>query len=196
MSSPFVWKGSPALPGVGKAQTSLWSVSRNPAGLPPEPSLTSTERCLAYLFDTDAVSEVLRKRPLPAYLEWLATIPPAEQFTSAVVVGELYRGAFRSVHRDRHLANIEGRILSALTVLPYDHSMACVYGEIHAALTTSGRILEDADLQIAATAIHHGLELVTANVQHFERIQTLRLQHVLADAKRAAVKEQAQRSAT
>jgi predicted nucleic acid-binding protein len=151
---------------------------------------------LAYLFDTDAVSEVLRKQPLPAYLEWLASIPPDKQFTSAVVVGELYRGAFRSSHQDRHLTNIEGRILSALTVLPYDHFVACVYGKIHATLTTNGQILEDADLQIAATAIYHGLELVTGNVQHFERIQNLRLQHVLADAKRTAAKEQAQRSAT
>jgi predicted nucleic acid-binding protein len=138
---------------------------------------------VAYLFDTNAISEVLRKRPAPAYLDWLATIPRAEQLTSAVVVGELYRGAFRSIDRDRHLANIEDRVLPVVTVLPYDQAVARVYGEIHAALASAGQILEDADLQIAATAIHHGLELVTGNIQHFERVPGLRLHRALADAR-------------
>jgi hypothetical protein len=31
------------------------------------------------------------------------------------------------------------------------------------------------DLQIAATALHHDLELVTGHVRHFERIPDLRL---------------------
>jgi predicted nucleic acid-binding protein len=137
---------------------------------------------VAYLFDTNAISEVLRKRPAPAYLAWLATIPRAEQHTSAVVVGELYRGAFRSSDRERHLNNIEGRVLASLTVLPYDEAVARVYGEIYAELAGAGQILEDADLQIAATAIHHGLELVTGNLRHFERIPILRIHRVLADA--------------
>jgi hypothetical protein len=32
----------------------------------------------------------LRKTPLAAYVEWLQAVPRAEQFTSAVVIGELY----------------------------------------------------------------------------------------------------------
>lgn len=43
-------------------------------------------------------------------------------------------------------------------------------------------ILPDADLQIAATAIYHDLELVSGNVRHFHRIPNLRLNHVLADS--------------
>ena len=38
---------------------------------------------MPYLFDTDAVSEVLRPRPLPKYLDWLRNVPRDEQFTSA-----------------------------------------------------------------------------------------------------------------
>jgi predicted nucleic acid-binding protein len=41
----------------------------------------------------------------------------------------------------------------------------------------------DADLQIAATAVYHGLELVTGNVKHFSRLACLRVASVLADAK-------------
>ena len=50
---------------------------------------------MVYLFDTDAISEVLRPKPLHRYVRWLQTIPPAEQFTSAVVVRELFKGVVR-----------------------------------------------------------------------------------------------------
>ncbi|MEW5928898.1 MAG: type II toxin-antitoxin system VapC family toxin [Gemmatimonadota bacterium] len=139
---------------------------------------------MAYLFDTDAVSEVLRPRPLAGYVEWLARVPREEQFVSAVTVGELYKGAYRSPARERHLANIEGRVLPAVTVLPYDVATARVFGEIRAALEIMGTIVADADLQIAATAIYHGLELVTGNLRHFERVPGLRLSRVLAEARR------------
>jgi len=135
---------------------------------------------MAYLFDTDAISEILKKRPISAYREWLSNIPREEQFTSAVVIGELYKGAFRSVDTERHLKNIDGRILRAVTVLPYDVAVARVFGRIHADLSAAGRGLADADLQIAATAIHHGLDLVTGNLRHFRRIPHLQIEPILA----------------
>jgi prevent-host-death family protein len=138
---------------------------------------------VAYLFDTDAISELLRSRPLAAYLDWLRAVPRVEQYTSAVVIGELYRGAYRSQHRDRHRKNIEERVLPAITVLPYDTGVARVWGEIQAALETAGTVLADADGQIAATAIRHDLELVTGNRRHFERVPGLRLCRALADAR-------------
>jgi predicted nucleic acid-binding protein len=139
---------------------------------------------VAFLFDTDAISEVLKPRPLPAYVTWLRNIPRAEQFTSAVVVGELFKGAFRSVDAARHLRNIETRVLPAVTVLVYDVDVARVYGALQGRLENAGRTLADADLQIAATALHHGLELVTGNLRHFQRIIGLRLCTALDDARR------------
>jgi predicted nucleic acid-binding protein len=138
---------------------------------------------LPYLFDTDAVSELLKRKPLVAYLDWLLTIPREDQFISAVTVGELYHGAYRSQARDRHLDNIEGRVLPAVTVLPYDVAVAKVFGRVRAELEEAGKRLDDIDLQIAATALHHGLELVTGNVRHFSRISALRLNRVIADAR-------------
>ncbi len=141
---------------------------------------------MAYLFDTDAVSEVLKRRPALTYLRWLRTVPRGDQFTSAVVVGELYKGAFRSAHAPRHRENSEGRVLPAMTVLPYDAEAARVFGEIQARLETEGQVMADADLQIAATAIHHELELVTGNLRHFQRVPGLRISTVLADARSSA----------
>ncbi|MHB1195017.1 MAG: PIN domain-containing protein [Longimicrobiales bacterium] len=138
---------------------------------------------MAFLFDTDAISELLRPRPHPNYLKWVRAIPREDQFTSAVCVGELFKGAFRSSAQDRHLKNIEERVLPAVTVLPFDIATARVLGEIRAELEAKGLVLPDADLQIAATAIHHGLDLVTGNVRHFQRIPHLKLNLSLANAR-------------
>lgn len=138
---------------------------------------------MAYLFDTDAISEVFKRRPASGYLRWLVGIPRADQFTSAVVIGELYRGAFLAENPSRHLENIDGRVLSAVTVLPYDVSVARVFGEIQAGLAHQGRLVADADLQIAATAIRHDLEVVTGNLRHFEPVPGLRVSRALADAR-------------
>lgn len=138
---------------------------------------------MAYLFDTDAISELLKPRPAPGYVRWLAAVPREEQFTSAVVVGELYKGAFRSPAVARHLENIEKRVLPAVTVLSYDVAAARVYGQVRARLESAGRPLADADLQIAATALLHGLELVTGNVKHFKPVAGLKISPALAAAR-------------
>jgi len=140
---------------------------------------------MAYLFDTDAISELLCPRPAPAYVKWLRGISREDQFTSAVVIGELYRGAYRSPARKRHLINIRQRILPAVTVLPYDVAVAEVYGLLSAELEDTGKPLADADIQIAATAIYHNLELVSGNLRHFSRIPHLRLNPILAHSRRS-----------
>lgn len=138
---------------------------------------------MAFLFDTDALSEVLKKRPASAYVVWLRTVPREEQFTSAVVIAELYKGAYRSDRTAFHVGNIEKRVLPAVTVLPFDVAVAGVYGRIEAQLCRGGTPLADADLQIAATAIHHGLDLVTHNLRHFARIAGLTLCRKFAEAR-------------
>ena len=138
---------------------------------------------MAFLFDTDAISDLLRPRPPPRFVEWLSTVPRTDQLTSAVVIGELYKGAYRSAHRERHLRNIEERVLPAVTVLPYDVGVAREFGAIRARLEARGELLADADLQIAATALRHGLALVTGNLRHFARVPGLELSAVFAEAR-------------
>jgi predicted nucleic acid-binding protein len=137
----------------------------------------------AYLFDTDAISEPFKKRPLPAFLSWLVAIPLERQFTSAVVIGELFSGAYRQRSSKRHFAIIDDRVLPYVTVIPYDAAVARVYGRLDAELQDAGKSIAVSDLQIAATALHHDLELVTGNVRHFDRIPELRVCHALADAR-------------
>jgi predicted nucleic acid-binding protein len=138
---------------------------------------------MGYLFDTDALSELLRPRPAKAFVNWLSTIPREDQYTSAVVIGELFKGAFRSREAERHLRNIADRVLPAVTVLPYDVAVAYEFGRLRATLEERRELLPDADIQIAATSIYHGLSLVTGNLRHFERFQGLRLSTALSDAR-------------
>lgn len=135
-----------------------------------------------YLFDTDAISELFRPRPLPGYVKWLRGVAREDQFTSAVVIGELFEVAFLSGSA-RHLEQIEREVLPRVSVLPYEVGAAALFGRLAARLRSEGRKLADADLQIAATAIHHDLALVTGNVRHFRRIPELKLEPVLADAR-------------
>ena len=139
---------------------------------------------MAYLFDTDAVSELLRPKPAAAYVRWLQSVPREDQFVSAITIGELYQGAYGSAAMARHLENIETRVIPAVTVLPFDVATAKVFGRIRAALYAAGQPLDDADLQIAATALYHGLELVTGNVKHFRRVPELPLCMALHDARK------------
>jgi tRNA(fMet)-specific endonuclease VapC len=138
---------------------------------------------VSYLFDTDALSETFRLRPAERFAAWLATVPADDQFASAVSIGELYRGAFRSPNRERWLDRIDYDLLPRLVVLPYDTPIARIYGEIRARMEADGRMPGEADLQIAATALHHGLSVVTGNVRHFERVPGLRVERVLAEAR-------------
>jgi predicted nucleic acid-binding protein len=139
---------------------------------------------MAYLFDTDAISELFKPRPNEHYVRWLTAVGREDQFTSAVTLGELYAGAYRSRASARHLANIRDRVVPLLTVLPVDTAVAERYGRLRAQLEDDGRRLADADLQIASTALVHRLALVTGNVRHYERVPGLTLEKALANARK------------
>ena len=80
--------------------------------------------------------------------------------------------------------NIRQRIIPAVTVLPYDVAIAEVYGLLSAQLEEAGQALADADLQIAATAVYHNLELLSGNLKHFARIPQLRCNPILTKTRK------------
>lgn len=134
-----------------------------------------------YLFDTNAVSELLRPRPDPGYVAWVASLPLIAQTVSSITIGELFRGAYRTRAAARHLENLRTRVLPNTTVLPFDAETAEIYGRLCAALWDAGSPVEDFDLMIGATAIQHDLCVVTANVKDFARIPGLHVHAILQD---------------
>ncbi len=135
-----------------------------------------------YLLDTDVLSNLLRRTPSIALIIKLASVPPEQQFTSSITLGELVYGAQRLPDRtDILLERLYKTLLPNLPVLPFDVAAARRYGEVRAALERHGTPLGDADLRIAAIALARGLAIVTGNVRHFQRIPELKIENWLEE---------------
>jgi tRNA(fMet)-specific endonuclease VapC len=131
------------------------------------------------VFDTDVISQVLRKAPPPSLIRRIAAVEPAAQATTAVSVGELVYGARRSDRAALLLVRLEELVWPNLRVLPFDHAAASVYGELRADLERAGRRLDESDLRIAAICLSVGAILATGNVRHFGRVPGLAVENWL-----------------
>jgi tRNA(fMet)-specific endonuclease VapC len=80
-------------------------------------------------------------------------------------------------HGVHHLL-AEEEVLPRFTILAFDTDVARVYGQTRAALETAGATVAEADLQIASTALRHGLTMVTGNVRHFEKVRGLAIRDI------------------
>lgn len=124
-----------------------------------------------FLLDTNVVSE-LRKGPRadPGVVRWFGTIDAKDLFLSVLVVGELTRGVERVRRRDPASAEHLDRWLRALAsnyaerILPVDDRIAQLWGRLNVPDP-----LPTIDGLLAATAIAHGLTLVTRNTSDVER---------------------------
>lgn len=94
---------------------------------------------------------------------------------SNCVLAELYFGAYRSKKIEENLKRVE-LFKKNLTILSDSEESARLFGKIKADLKSKGTIIEDFDILIASIAIHNNCILVTNNVDHFERINSLQIQ--------------------
>ena len=135
---------------------------------------------MTYLLDTDTLSNLLRRAPSPELLRKLASVPPDEQSTSSITLGELIYGAHRLGERAAELVGrIEETLLPNLAVLPFDALAARRYGELRAELERRGMPIGDADMRIAAIALANAVVVVTGNVRHFELVPGLSVENWL-----------------
>lgn len=133
-----------------------------------------------YLLDTDILSNLLRRAPSTALVTKLASIPPEQQFTSSITLGELVYGAYRLQERaGALLQRLDETLLPNLPILPFDASAARRYGEVRAELERRGTPMGDADLRIASIALTLDLTVVTANVRHFQKVPGLAVENWL-----------------
>lgn len=124
------------------------------------------------LIDTDVLSEARKPDGHATVKERLAAADPGDLFISVISIGELAHGVARlpAGARRRELEAWLGVTERhfADRILPIDRSIAQLWGEITAKATSAGRTLHAADGLIAATAIHHGLRIMTRNVADYE----------------------------
>lgn len=132
-----------------------------------------------YLFDTDTITNVLKKQPSPSLLQRLAATDRSRQHISTITVAEIVYGAFKSGRPRFHLDNLEKILLPAVNIVGFDSKAAYVCGRLRAELEGRGEPLSLADLEIAAIAMANDLTLVTGNTRHFERIPDLAVENWL-----------------
>jgi tRNA(fMet)-specific endonuclease VapC len=127
---------------------------------------------MRFLLDTCAVSEMVARRPSPAVLEWLRAQRASDLYLSVVTLGELQKGIAKLPSCERRdelerwlgtavLDQFGGRLLGL------DVPTMLRWGVLVAECEARGRAVCALDSLLAATALHHGLTVVTRNESDF-----------------------------
>lgn len=132
---------------------------------------------MKYLLDTNILSELVKKRPNPYLIDRLRSKPPESLFTSCICVMELRFGSMAREDSGVFWDRITSEILSRVGILPFDLPDAIAAGDILASLKKTGQLLGMEDVLIASTALSHHCVMVTANVRHFSRVETLNVEN-------------------
>jgi predicted nucleic acid-binding protein len=123
-----------------------------------------------YLFDTDVLSELRRPERDAHVVAWVELVPPVDLFISTVTIFEIEAGIERQRRNDPPFAQKleiwldESLRLYRDRILPLSVIIARRWGRLSAQIGN-----KNLDGAIAATALEHGLTVVTRNVTHYER---------------------------
>lgn len=122
-----------------------------------------------YLIDTNVLSALRKRERNPEVARWIADQRAIDLYLSVVSIGEIEQGLAAVEGRDPTFAAQLEDWLDALLrhygdrILPVDLSVARRWGRLSQQAGNAGP-----DLVIAATALEHGLTVVTRNTRHFE----------------------------
>ena len=134
-----------------------------------------------WLFDTNVLSEVIRKRPDPGLIKRLREVAPADCLSSVICRYELRYGAFLREDGPVFWSKLEMQILPLVRWIAMDSAVSDRAGAMAATLEREGKQIGLHDVLIAATAIEYDLTLVTRNTRHFARLAGLRVENWFAD---------------
>lgn len=128
---------------------------------------------MSYLLDTCALSEFTKPKPSAHVDAWFSGIPEGADFVSVLTLGELEKGIAklettrRRAGLERWFAQLRDRFEGRILVV--DEPVALEWGRLCARADIGGRPVPAIDALIAATAIVHGLAVVTRNSSDIAR---------------------------
>ncbi|MGO8757598.1 MAG: type II toxin-antitoxin system VapC family toxin [Terracidiphilus sp.] len=127
-----------------------------------------------YLLDTNVVSELRSRRnrdPDVRVAAWARSVAPSSLYLSVISILEIEMGVLQKERSDPRQAVVlrawlEGYLMRSFAgrILPVDTAIAKRCAALHVPDPCSYR-----DSLIAATALVHGMTVVTRNVSHFQR---------------------------
>jgi predicted nucleic acid-binding protein len=129
-----------------------------------------------YLLDTCLISELVKREPNMAVVNWLDRQDEQSLFLSVLTIGELQKGISKlpdGSKKDTLQAWVEHDLTMRFAGRIIDIAMEAVliWGRLQGESEQNGAILPVMDSLIAATAKAHGLVVVTRNVKDIERCQ-------------------------
>ncbi|AMS13326.1 twitching motility protein PilT [Pseudomonas chlororaphis] len=123
-----------------------------------------------FLLDTNVVSELRKPNADRKVVAWVQTVAPTSLFLSVITLLELETGILRLERRDRTQgarlrAWLELHVMPAFDgrILAIDPAVAMRCARLHVPDCSN-----ECDALIAATALEHGLTVVTRNIADFQ----------------------------
>src|ERR1043165_5583483 len=122
-----------------------------------------------YLLDTNVISELMKRRPSRTVAQWIETTPEELMYLSVITIGEIRKRIDLLGENEPKRAALQSwldrdlRVRFAGRLLSFDAGAAERWGQVEAFAQRQRLTLPTIDAQLAATALHHGLTLVTRN---------------------------------
>lgn len=125
---------------------------------------------MSYLIDTNVISEVVHPRPEARVVRWLRSVPDSALHLSVLTVGELRSGVEKlgdGARKEKLRLWLEQELPDWFEnrLLPVTAAVADRWGRL---VAEAGRSVAAVDSLMAATAMVHGLRLVTRNAKDFK----------------------------
>jgi len=126
------------------------------------------------LLDTCAISELVKTNPSPSFISWISVQDEDFLYLSVITIGEIFCGVSKLPNgkkRDKLLDWVGAELPERFygRIIPVGVEVAAKWGELCGSSERIGAKLPVVDSLIAATAMAHGMEVVTRNTDDFKR---------------------------